>query len=599
VKRNSIVFKLFLLTASLFTLIFLLFFAGQSLFLEKFYIKKKTENVMHAFETFVDDYARSDQSFGTVQKLKQRFFAKTNAQLVLLDRNGTIKNVNSYYMIIEDVKTKHKYHVPLNNILGGDEYTAFMKLSLHENDTIFIQGIQKQGIVIPLEITSNFGSWKNDNVIGDLSVFEVKQKDFNKKNQSNLNTLFVEGTVLKLNLPSPQEVNTANDTDTLLQAIEHWGVSVSLGKANLSGLATYTYNSDNGVKNQMFVKPIIKNGNIEEFAFAMTSLQPVNEAMLVLKNYYVYAFIIIFGVIILMSFYYSKMIAKPLIKMNEVTKKIAAFDFSQKLDVTSNDEIGSLSNSINTLSTNLKDQIDKLQIANQQLLQDVERERQLERTRKEFISGVSHELKTPLSVIRSFAEGIKDGVSKNTDYYTDVILEEADKMNTLIVEMLELAKLESGTYKLEMNSFSIDELIRQVVAKLSFSIEEKQLNLVIKTAKDIAVKANRNRIEQVIVNLLSNAIRYTPKKEEITVSVHDCGAQVMVSIHNKGTAIPEESLDKVWDRFYRTDSSRSRVTGGTGLGLSIVKNILELHKVKYGVQNKNEGVEFYFYLNKA
>ncbi|MBO9128310.1 HAMP domain-containing sensor histidine kinase [Bacillus sp. 165] len=595
-KRKSIVLKLFLLTSCLFTLVFLLFFAGQSLFLEKFYIKKKTDNVMHAFETFVEDYEKSDHSLTTIQKLRRKFFTKTNAQLGFLDQNGTIKNVNNYYIDVQDKKTNKIYTVPLNNLLSPGEFTAFMKLSIRENDRILIDGIPKQEIVIPLEITSNFGNWKNENVISDISFFNDKAKKYVQKNPYSV---LIDGTVVKKKLPTWEEVNTASDTDTLLQAIQYWVLSVSVGEADPTALTTFKYGSKGGGTNQMFVQPIIKDGEITEFAFAMTSLQPVNEAILVLKDYYVYAFFIVFGVIILLSFYYSKMIAKPLIKINEVTKKIAAFDFSQKLPVVANDEIGSLSNSINTLSTNLKDQINQLQIANQQLIQDVERERQLERTRKEFISGVSHELKTPLSVIHSFAEGIKDGVSTNIDYYTDVILEEADKMNSLIIEMLELAKLESGTYKLSKETFCIDELIRQVMAKLAFSIEEKQLTVLIQTDEKMLVHANKNRIEQVIVNLLSNAIRYTPKQESITVSVHDYGSQIMVSIYNKGTAIPEESLDKIWERFYRTDSSRSRVTGGTGLGLSIVKNILDLHNVKYGVQNRNDGVQFYFYLHKA
>ena len=343
----------------------------------------------------------------------------------------------------------------------------------------------------------------------------------------------------------------------------------------------------------------MENGKIKEYAFVIASLQPVNEAMLVLKDYYVYALIIVFLVIILLSFYYSKIIVKPLIKINRVTKKMANFDFSEKLPVTADDEIGGLSSSINTLSVNLKDRIDRLNVANTKLQQDIERERQLEKTRKEFISGVSHELKTPLSVIRSFAEGIQDGVSKDTTYYTNVILEETDNMNRLIVEMLELAKLESGTYKLEMSTFSIGELIQQVYTKLLFSMEEKHLQVDIHADSSLFVKANRSRIEQVVVNLLSNAIRYTPDGEKIHVSVIETEDTVKIEIENTGNPIPEESLEKIWDRFYRLDASRSRHTGGTGLGLSIVKNILDLHHAEYGVYNTTNSVVFYFNLQKV
>lgn len=278
---------------------------------------------------------------------------------------------------------------------------------------------------------------------------------------------------------------------------------------------------------------------------------------------------------------------------------MANFDFTEKLPVSADDEIGGLSSSINTLSVNLKDRIDRLNVANTKLQQDIERERQLEKTRKEFISGVSHELKTPLSVIRSFAEGIKDGVSKDNNYYTDVILEETENMNRLIVEMLELAKLESGTYKLEMNTFSLGELVQQVYTKLLFSMEEKHLHVEIDANPSIYVEANRNRIEQVVINLLSNAIRYTPDSREIRIRVIENDEKVKVEIENTGNPIPNESLQKIWDRFYRLDASRSRHTGGTGLGLSIVKNILELHHAEYGVYNTDDSVVFYFDLQKV
>lgn len=144
-------------------------------------------------------------------------------------------------------------------------------------------------------------------------------------------------------------------------------------------------------------------------------------------------------------------------------------------------------------------------------------------------------------------------------------------MNRLIVEMLELAKLESGTYKLDMTTFSIGELTQQVYTKLLFSMEEKHLQVNIDADPSILVKANRSRIEQVVVNLLSNAIRYTPEGEKIQVSIIEAEDTVKVEIENTGNPIPEESLEKIWDRFYRLDASRSRHTGGTGLGLSIVK----------------------------
>ncbi|MBY0595508.1 sensor histidine kinase [Bacillus bingmayongensis] len=599
-KKRSIVFKLFLLTSTLFTVTFLLFFLGQSLFLEKFYINKKVQTVQTAFEKFISSYEKSNGTFEEIRKLKQEFHEKTNAEVVLLDPNGIIKDENNYYIEIVDESNK-SYSIPLNNILTNDEYTKFMNLQLKNNDIILIDGILKKDVIIPVTITTRYNSWQNDNIISDFKLFDIdwasaKKNKYVKDTRLGIHTF--KGVVSKIHLPSKNDLRLANNLETL-QGIQHWELSVMLGKTNSNELTTFTIGEEENGKSQIFVKPVIENRKVKEFAFAMTSLQPVNEAMLVLKDYYVYALIIVFLVIILLSFYYSKIIVKPLIKMNRVTKKMANFDFTEKLPVSADDEIGGLSSSINTLSVNLKDRIDRLNVANTKLQQDIERERQLEKTRKEFISGVSHELKTPLSVIRSFAEGIKDGVSKDNTYYTDVILEETENMNRLIVEMLELAKLESGTYKLEMDPFSLGELVQQVYTKLLFSMEEKQLQVEIDANPSIYVKANRNRIEQVVVNLLSNAIRYTPDGKEIRIRVIEHEDKVKVEIENTGNPIPDESLQKIWDRFYRLDASRSRHTGGTGLGLSIVKNILELHHAEYGVYNTNDSVVFYFDLQKV
>ena len=597
-KRESVVWKLFLLTVGLFTITFLFFFLGQSLFLEKFYIQKKTDRVQQAFKEFVTDYEHSRKDFTTVKQLKQRFYEQTNAQLLLLDRNGIVQDEDYYYMEIKELNTNKTFYIPLNTILNGEAYSSFMNLSLQERDHVFIKGILKDNVIIPVTIQTKNQKWRSDSVIEDLKAFGIQWDVIKDELDSHQFMIDTEGYITKLHLPLKADLHFISNVDSLMQAVQSWELAVRLGEADQRKLTTYSFQENEEVRNQVFVKPIMQNGKIQAFAFAMTSLQPVDEAMNVLKHYYLYAFIFVFFIIILLSFYFSKMIARPLLEIHNVTKKMANLDFSQKLPVISHDEIGSLSKSINTLSVNLKDRIEKLRITNEQLKEEVKKERQLERTRKEFISGISHELKTPLSVIRSFAEGIKDKISSDTDYYTDVILEEVDNMNTLILEMLELAKLESGTYKLKMTPFSIGDLLSQVHAKLSFNIENKHLHVQLEADRTLIVQANRNKIEQVVVNLLSNAIRHTPTGQCITLGAYDYGSEVKVIIHNTGEPIPEDSLERIWDRFYRIDASRSRHTGGTGLGLSITKHILELHKAPFGVQNSEDGVTFYFQLQK-
>ena len=347
----------------------------------------------------------------------------------------------------------------------------------------------------------------------------------------------------------------------------------------------------NDIKYKLLIKPKKEKDGSVTYIYAMASLQPVDEAVQMVQDYYIYIVAFVVILIFLASFYYSKQIAKPLLKINDTTKKIAHLDFTEKIPITSKDEIGDLSQNINTLSNKLHSHIGQLE-------QDIEKERKLENTRKEFIAGVSHELKTPLSIMKSCISILKDGVAEHKkDYYFQAMEKEVDKMDILILDMLELAKFESGTYNMKMDSFYIDGVIEEICEQLSSEIEKKELS-VHKHICPAEVVGNQNRIEQVIVNFITNAIRYTPDKEDIIISTIDEKNYIKVCIENKGAHIEEEQLDKIWDRFYRVDAARKRSQGGTGLGLAISKNILELHNAEYGVKNTKDGVLFYFYLPK-
>ncbi|MNJ51280.1 Alkaline phosphatase synthesis sensor protein PhoR [compost metagenome] len=240
----------------------------------------------------------------------------------------------------------------------------------------------------------------------------------------------------------------------------------------------------------------------------------------------------------------------------------------------------------------LNEHIDRLE-------QDIEREKRLEQTRKEFIAGVSHELKTPLSVMESCLYILKDKAdSPRRDYYFAAMEDEVQKMNLLVNDMLELARYESGMYKMTMDSFRMDEVLERICAKLAPDIAARQIRLHTHLVP-VEVVANRHRIEQVIVNFLTNAIRYTPEAGEIMISTAEEENNVKVFVENNGVHIPPEQLERIWDRFYRGEQSRHRSTGGTGLGLAISRQILELHGAPYGVRNTEQGVLFYFELKKA
>lgn len=227
------------------------------------------------------------------------------------------------------------------------------------------------------------------------------------------------------------------------------------------------------------------------------------------------------------------------------------------------------------------------------MVEDMEQKQRMEAVQQDFFANASHELKTPLSIIKGFAEGLQDGVSAGKqDHYMKVIVEEADKMERLVKDMLDLAKLESGTLKLRKTTFILSELVEEVVDKLFHLLKEKKLEVVIIPANEMPIRADVGWLEQVIINFVVNAIRHAEEGSSITIRVEGAGEISFFSIENKGETIPDDQLEQIWDRFYRAELSRNRQTGGTGLGLSIVKRILDLHEFRYKVENTKDGVRF-------
>ncbi|RYD02182.1 hypothetical protein N752_27405 [Desulforamulus aquiferis] len=319
----------------------------------------------------------------------------------------------------------------------------------------------------------------------------------------------------------------------------------------------------------------------------MTSLQPVDEAISVIRQFYPYFFGFAFICVIFLAFIFSKWLAKPLISINRLTGKIANMDFTEKLPVRSADEIGQLSQNINYLSNQMEAYIG-------QLKQDLDKERQLENTRKEFIAGVSHELKTPLAVMKSCLSILKDGIAaEKREHYFQAMEDEIQRMDLLVVNMLDLAKFESGTYKPEMAPFKIDKVITEVCRSLAEQMQEKNLSVILRLCSQMVV-GHKGLISRVIINFLSNAIRHTEDGHAIVIAVR-CNEQTAeISVENQGNPISEEDRKKIWDQFYRVEARTSKA--GTGIGLSISREILELHHAIYGVENTKDGVRFFFSL---
>ncbi|TDQ33774.1 sensor histidine kinase [Aureibacillus halotolerans] len=603
--RKSIVFKLFLLTAGLCTIVIACLFIGQTFFFKQFYVHQKVDNVQTALQNASEESGLEAADAQTMFQYEQQFYQEHNTWVTKLDADGSLKHTDNFEIEVRLEETENApilsgttITIPLYTVIDvgelRDDNPLRPNFIVTPGERFAIEGVFINNRLFPLRVAKTASNLREENRLENeplvrkeyevLSTFEDPRVYLEK-----YPNVLVYGTIEHVRMPEGV-VESRYTNDLFLERVKTFQADLLYGEEIGDGNTVIDY-EENNVPYKLFIERLTDEEGNTEYLFAMTSLQPVSEAAGVARQYYGYIVAGTLLLVLLVSFYYARRIARPLLRINDATQRMANLDFSARLPVKTQDEIGSLSSSINGLSSLLHDHIVRLE-------QDIEQEKRLESTRKEFISGVSHELKTPLSVIESCLYILKDKPeSEKREYYFAAMEDEVQKMVLLIEDMLELAKYESGTYKLEMSPFRIDQVLENVCEKLMSEITSKQLKLHLDLAP-IDVVANPLRIEQVVVNFLTNAIRYTPEGEAILVQTVETEETVNVSIENKGAHIPDEQMEKIWDRFYRGESSRDRSTGGTGLGLAITKQILELHGIPYGARNTEDGVLFYFELKK-
>ncbi len=295
----------------------------------------------------------------------------------------------------------------------------------------------------------------------------------------------------------------------------------------------------------------------------------------------------------------AKRFTKPILELADISEKMTRLDFEAKYAGKDKNEIALLGKNINQLSLELEKTISELKTANNELKKDIEKKEKIDEMRKEFLSNVSHELKTPIALIRGYAEGLMEGINddkESRDFYCEVIMDEACKMNNMVKKLMTLNQLEFGNDMVSMERFDIAALVQNYIQ--SASILTKQNNIEVRMAQlePIYVWGDEFKIEEVFMNYFSNAVNHCSGKKIIDVTIEKMDENVRISVFNTGDPIPEASVEHIWEKFYKVDKARTREYGGSGVGLSIVKAIMDSLNQKYGVTNYTNGVRFWFEL---
>ena len=362
-----------------------------------------------------------------------------------------------------------------------------------------------------------------------------------------------------------------------------------LGKNNiLDKYIVEIQNSNEDLKPIKLINPVdksqgllygVKVGNNRFYLY--TTLEDTNATTIVLKNQLVYIIIVVIIFAITISFFLSKKISKPILKITDKAKKLADGDTSVHFEESDILEINELSNTLNYLEEEMA---------------------KTDEYKRDLMANVSHDLKTPLTMIKAYAEMVRD-ISYNDkekrDANLNVIIDEADRLNVLVNDILELSKLQANASNIKLEKFNLIDELNEVIKRYDIIKETEGYEFIINTPKVVNIKADKKKISQVLYNLINNAINYTGKDKKVYINIIENKKNYLVEIKDTGKGIDEKDINHIWDKYYKKEKNHKRNVVSTGLGLSIVKNIFKEHNYKYGVKStKGKGSTFYFEISK-
>lgn len=341
--------------------------------------------------------------------------------------------------------------------------------------------------------------------------------------------------------------------------------------------------------------------NSTSFIMSMP-LSSLSEAVSVFNSFLLFLGFITMVLGIIIVYIASYEVTKPIQQLAKLSLKMSKLDFSARFEGDSSDEIATLGNSMNVLSERLEETICDLKKANNELLSDIENKTLIDKRRQEFVANVSHELKTPIALIMGYAEGLAEGLCEDSEsrtYYSNVILDEAKRMNHMVKDLMNLSAIEQGKDLPDFALLDFPKLLQGVISSMDILLKQEEIQLEVDIPKTLYLYGDEFKIEEVLMNYLQNAIHHVTEPKQISIYTENRGKNLVeVHVRNTGNPIPKEDLSHVFEKFYKVDKAHTRAYGGSGLGLSIVKAIMDSHHQECGVKNTLTGVDFWFTLEK-
>ncbi|MBQ2801243.1 MAG: two-component sensor histidine kinase [Lachnospiraceae bacterium] len=435
--------------------------------------------------------------------------------------------------------------------------------------------------------------WLNESSILEGEEFEIEFETI--CSTSNIDALIVDGE-------GKQSISTVHDSKGLMMQLFDYLINRSnRGVVILQKEDNYTLQKvrDSRIASDFLeIWGYLGDGKI----FIMrTPVESIKESVGIANRFLAYVGIIAIIISGCLIWFVSKKVTEPILELANISERMSELDFTAKYQVNGENEVALLGENINKLSATLEETISELKTANNELKSDIEKKERIDEMRKEFLSNVSHELKTPIALIQGYAEGLKECINddeESKDFYCEVIMDEAGRMNDMVKKLLSLNQLEFGNEIVTMERFDIVGLISGIIQSLDILVKQKEVTINFNHHEPIYVWADEFKTEEVVRNYLSNALNHVANEKIIDVKICSNGDLARISVFNTGKSIPEEALDKLWVKFYKVDKARTREYGGSGIGLSIVKAIMESFNREYGVVNYDNGVEFWFELEQ-